>query len=123
MHILGDIVTHTHHGETMAVHRGLKGTHREHCLCFECGVFKPGQRDNCMAAEMLLALCQGMGLVTPVFECRNYADGPADLSGLPVQLECDGRFEDTCRHCRSTVRVPKTVGFARCPVCEEENAR
>jgi hypothetical protein len=124
MHKYGDITTYTHHGMTMAVHRDLKGTHREHCLCFECGVFKPGQDDNCLTARMLYALCQTQGLVTPVFECCNFADGPADLSGLPGQPDRDGRFEYICQHCRSAVHVPqpnRDQRFVYCPVCEGEN--
>ena len=78
----GDIVKYEHHGMTMAVKEGLKGTHREHCLCFECGRFKPSQTGNCPLAERLFELDQAHGMVTPVFECSQHMDGQADLSAM-----------------------------------------
>lgn len=114
-HKHGDIITYTHHGETMAVRAKLKGTHREHCLCYSCGVFKPGQADNCTTAQTLFTVCQALGLVTPVFECRNYADGPADLSDMEgYRFRCGGCGADVTLD----TRPPE---YASCPACGSEN--
>lgn len=68
-----------HHGVPVAVQSDLKGRHREHCLCYKCGRFKPEDRQaNCPTASLLYALCVRLGMTTPVWECpefRALADG------------------------------------------------
>ena len=51
------IITYEHHGVTVFVEEKLKGTHRDHCLCFRCDSFKPGTpRELPQGAEALPAL-------------------------------------------------------------------
>ena len=66
------IVTYEHHGVTVFVEEKLKGTHRDHCLCFKCDSFKPGSPENCSKAQRLYQLCVDEGMTTPVFECPVY---------------------------------------------------
>jgi hypothetical protein len=66
------IVTYEHHGATVFVDEGLKGKHREHCLCWRCESFKPGTPENCPIAEKLYRICVDENLVTPVYECPVY---------------------------------------------------
>jgi hypothetical protein len=54
----------------MAVFSGLKGAHRDRCLCWRCKKFKPGEDDNCYIADALYGLCVNHEIVTPVAECR-----------------------------------------------------
>lgn len=70
------LVLYTHHYSSelskagrvfvMASHRG---THRDHCLCFVCTRFKPGESNNCSVAQAVFRLCVEYDLVLPVFEC------------------------------------------------------
>jgi hypothetical protein len=69
-----------HHGSPVWTRRDLVGTHREHCLCYGCGKFKPGQEDNCNIAARLFVLCQDHHLVTPVYECPEFALGNSPTS-------------------------------------------
>jgi hypothetical protein len=65
---------YAHHGATVSVRSDLKGTHREHCLCFACALFDPSpdRSRSCSKANELYALCQRLSLVTPVFECPDF---------------------------------------------------
>ena len=64
-----------HHGWNVWVEKDLKGTHREHCLCYQCGNFKPEEREkNCKIANMLYAMCVLTGITTPVFECPEFVE-------------------------------------------------
>jgi hypothetical protein len=65
---------YTHHGRSVWVNKTLKGKHQEHCLCFSCGKFFPNDNDNCRIAEMNFAMCKAFNLVTPVYECPEFAD-------------------------------------------------
>ncbi len=58
-----------HHGARVWANRELAGKHREHCLCYSCSKFKPGDISNCGIARRLYFLCVEEGLVTPVYEC------------------------------------------------------
>lgn len=78
----GKVIKYTHHGNEVYVKEELKGTHREHCLCFECAEFEPGTPDNCHIAATLFRLCQEFGVTTPVFECPEYLKGKPDLSKM-----------------------------------------
>lgn len=67
------IVRYIHHGAEVATQEHLKGTHREHCLCFQkCAHFKPGTSENCEIAQTNYELCVKFNVTTPVFECPKY---------------------------------------------------
>jgi hypothetical protein len=38
------IEKYVHHEAEVSVDSELKGKHRQHCLCFQCDHFKPGQK-------------------------------------------------------------------------------
>jgi hypothetical protein len=72
---MSNILRYEHHGAVVAVDEDLKGKHREHCLCFKCGWFKPEDRDkNCPIANLLFAVCVLHNLTTPVYECPEYEE-------------------------------------------------
>ena len=67
------IVQYEHHGVLVSVREHLKGRHREHCLCWRCGRFRPTDRSgNCPIANTLYALCVLAGITTPVWECPQF---------------------------------------------------
>ena len=67
------ITQYVHHGNLVFVRTDLKGRHREHCLCFQCRKFIPGDRaQNCPIANEVYANCVKHKLVTPVFECPEF---------------------------------------------------
>ena len=69
------IIQYEHHGNTVAVREDLKGKHREHCLCYSCGLFIPEDRSaNCKTANALYALCCLTGCTTPVWECPEFEE-------------------------------------------------
>lgn len=67
------IIRYMHHGNNVAVFAELRGKHREHCLCHaSCDLFKPGTEDNCPIAQRNFELCTRYGVVTPVYECKEF---------------------------------------------------
>jgi hypothetical protein len=63
-----------HHGKIVNVRSDLKGKHREHCLCYGCEKFKPdGGADQCPIAAAVYANCVQFGIVSPVWECPDFA--------------------------------------------------
>jgi hypothetical protein len=80
--MFGNVVQyiHTHEGGDQTpvfVKEELKGTHRAHCLCYECeGLMKPNgqckKRGACKIARALYRFVVKHGIVTPVFECPNF---------------------------------------------------
>jgi len=63
----------------------VKGQHREHCLCFSCAKFHPEDRErNCRVANLLYAVCQAMGIVTPVWECGAGYEAKEETVGVRV---------------------------------------
>ncbi len=66
------IEKYVHHGAEVSVRADLKGKHREHCLCYSCGKFKPGEADNCEIANAVYANCVQFNIVTPMWECPKY---------------------------------------------------
>ena len=65
--------TYYHHGEMVWVREDLKGTHREHCLCFSCNRFNiENKEDSCPIANHLYSFCVLTGLTAPVFECPKF---------------------------------------------------
>lgn len=79
------IITYEHYGALVFVDENLKGKHRENCLCWKCGSFKPGMPENCPIAQKLYKICVKESLVTPVYECPVFVE-------LPVQKKsgCSG---------------------------------
>lgn len=64
-----------HHGKTVAVRKGLKGKHREYCLCYTCARFSPEPRTgNCEIANQVFKACVEHTIVTPVWECPEYKE-------------------------------------------------
>lgn len=79
------ITRYEHHGVEMAVREDMKGRHREHCLCFSCAKFHPEDRErNCRVANLLYAVCQAMGIVTPVWECGAGYEEKEETVGVRV---------------------------------------
>lgn len=72
---MADIIWYEHHGEKVAVDEGLKGRHKEHCLCFRCTSFKPNTPENCDYAEQNFRACVINGMTMPVFECPYFVEG------------------------------------------------
>jgi len=68
------IETYEHHGVAVFVNSELKGTHRAHCLCYQCESFHPGTPGNCNIAQRLYQLCVDEDLVTPVYECPKFVE-------------------------------------------------
>lgn len=68
------IVTYEHHGAVVSVRESLQGRHREHCLCYRCDKFKPGEKDNCPLAKALYDMCVKNDMVTPVWECKAFGE-------------------------------------------------
>ena len=59
-----------HHGVHVWSRVDLKGTHREHCLCFDCKSLNiDDPEDNCEVADELYQFCVKWGMTTPVFTC------------------------------------------------------
>lgn len=74
------IVRYAHHNpdRPVAVRADLKGSHREHCLCFGCAKFGGGDSGRkCPIAAELYALCQKHDLVAPVWECPEFEEAAA----------------------------------------------
>ena len=72
---MGKIIKYFHHGPgvPISVDSDLKGKHREHCLCWQCGLFYPEDREkNCPIASTLYALNVLLNIVTPVWECPEF---------------------------------------------------
>jgi len=77
------ITTYEHHGTKVFVDEKLKGTHREHCLCWKCKSFKPGTPENCPKAQRLYQLCVEEDMTTPVFKCPVFVPIPNPPNPLP----------------------------------------
>lgn len=63
-----------HHGNMVWARSDLKGTHREHCLCYQCGKFSLVRERNCVKANALFAFSVLTGMTTPVFECPDFKE-------------------------------------------------
>lgn len=69
-----NIIKYIHYGKEVSVFEHLKGTHKEHCLCYSnCKFFKPNTSENCEIASANFEVCKKYGVVTPVFECPKYS--------------------------------------------------
>jgi len=66
-----------HHGVWVAVHNDLKGMHKEHCLCYSCALFHPGEQNNCPIAEATYEHNCKYGITTPVWECPDFRRLPS----------------------------------------------
>ena len=67
------IERYVHHGRVVSVQSELMGKHRQHCLCFICNRFAPGKPDHCPIAKQIYETCVEHGVVTPVYECPEFA--------------------------------------------------
>lgn len=66
-------IRYFHHGRRVVVREDLKEFHRDFCMCFDCGLFCPENREaNCLKANRLYKLCVSENMVTPVFECPDF---------------------------------------------------
>lgn len=53
--------------------KNSKSRHRDACLCYDCGKFKPKDRElNCAIANAVFKNCVDFGIVTPVWECPDF---------------------------------------------------
>jgi hypothetical protein len=68
-------IQYEHHGKTVWVREDLKGTHRDHCLCFSCDKFNINDREkNCPIANELFQFSIKHNTTNPIFECPNFGD-------------------------------------------------
>ena len=70
-----NVIAYNHHGKRVYVEESLKGRHREHCLCWDCGKFYPEPDDmdrNCPIAMTLYNLDVLLNITTPVWECASW---------------------------------------------------
>ena len=68
---------YVHHGEgSVWVRADLRGRHRDHCLCFDCKRFHPGEAGNCPVAQTIYQNCLNYDLETPVWECPRFVQDP-----------------------------------------------
>lgn len=75
-----EFVQYEHHGALVWVRELLLGKHRDFCLCFSCGKFKPDSEDNCPIAKRVYQTCVECDLVTPVWECPRFENGEPEIS-------------------------------------------
>ena len=71
-----------HFGVLVSVKHGLRGKHREYCLCYDCTLFKPAQKLNCPRAQATYEHCVKWDCVIPMWECPTFCAGQPDLSAL-----------------------------------------
>jgi len=71
---LNHITTYSHYGREVSVRAGLKGKHRDYCLCYNCQYFHPGTKGNCGIAEDLFRVCCNHGVITPVWACPSFRE-------------------------------------------------
>lgn len=79
-------IEYFHHGVRMHSHKNWVGTHRTHCMCYQCSKFHPGSEDNCPIAKLIYGLCVMYGLVTPVYECKEFERKPAEALDMDALL-------------------------------------
>ena len=92
------IVQYIHHGRLVSVYEYLKGKHRDHCLCYSCAKFQPGCENNCPIAQKLYQFDVKHDLVTPVWECPQYAGQEQSKAEIyscetPCSIAMNGRGE------------------------------
>ena len=64
-----------HHTCLVWVRSALRGKHRDHCLCYSCGLLHPDDPDsNCPVALSLYENCVIHNVVTPVYECPSFQE-------------------------------------------------
>jgi len=66
------VVRYEHHGKQVSVRADLRGRHREFCLCYQCGKFKPNEPGNCPIAQAVYKACVKLGITTPMWECPQF---------------------------------------------------
>ena len=65
-------IRYEHHDVMTNVRAGLKGKHRQFCICYDCTKFHPNQKNNCPQANQLYQLCVSHGIVAPIWECPEF---------------------------------------------------
>lgn len=66
---------YSHHSSLVWVRQDLRGRHSDHCLCYSCSKFSPGERDdNCPIANAVYALNVALDITTPVWECPAFEE-------------------------------------------------
>lgn len=117
---MGKVVRYKHHDWDVFVDEDLKGKHTEHCLCYRCRRFKPGQPTNCTVASENYKTCVKYGLVLPVYECPWWVSGKPDLKGLEPKLTGPQEFEKilskSARESKSSIiqiKNPKSGKFVK----------
>jgi hypothetical protein len=71
------IETYTHHGVEVKVDSELKGKHRQHCLCHQCGRLDDKLFGKCFIATKLYQICVEYNVTTPVYECPHFIEPEA----------------------------------------------
>ena len=70
---MNEYVQYSHHGKVVWVRKDLKGTHRDACMCYDCGNFHSGLPEgNCPIANLMFAVALAEGTVAPVYECPKF---------------------------------------------------
>lgn len=67
-------VQYEHHGKRVWTQLELLGKHREHCLCYSCEQFHPGESYHCGTAQALYRFDVDHNVATPVFECALFSE-------------------------------------------------
>jgi len=71
--VTGKIISYVHHDVVVSVDKGLRGEHRAVCLCYQCQLFNPAEREkSCEVANAIYALDVVLGVTTPVWECMDF---------------------------------------------------
>lgn len=69
------IIRYRHHGVEVSVEEGLKGLHRDYCLCHRCELFNLEDKEkSCPKANLVYALCCALNMTTPVWECDTFVE-------------------------------------------------
>lgn len=72
-------IQYKHHKSNVWVREDLRGTHREHCLCWDCDSFHPdNEQENCPIASAVYELNNKHGVTTPVWECPVFIEKGGD---------------------------------------------
>jgi len=67
-------IYYEHHGNAVWVRSDHMGLHNEHCLCHDCGKFKPDTDKHCRIAGENFAFCIRNKTVAPIWECPDFEE-------------------------------------------------
>jgi hypothetical protein len=108
-----NFVKYQHHERDAWVRDDLKGKHREHCLCYSCEKFKPGDDDwknNCPIANLIYSVCIAQRVLLPVWECEKFVEKPK----THVHVKEWGGFkigEEVLLYDKDDIRKVKIIDF------------